>query len=118
MDVWPVGLSTGSFCQESILGCVKTIKSGGFDLIESIYEEAFSISQNPRSDFYANAIRNFRELPCDDAKSLSPLTACQSRRGLAGAAEASLNESAFQRRFYYGNPAKNYQILERQENRV
>jgi hypothetical protein len=47
-------------------------------------QPAFSISQNPRSDSYANAIRNFRELPCDDAKSLSPLTACQSRRGFGG----------------------------------
>jgi sugar phosphate isomerase/epimerase len=34
MDVWPVGLSTGCFHQQSILTCLKAIKLGGFDLIE------------------------------------------------------------------------------------
>ena len=34
MDVWPVGLSTGCFYQQSILTCLNAIKQGGFDLIE------------------------------------------------------------------------------------
>ena len=34
MDVWPAGLSTGCFYQQSILSCLETIKNGGFNSIE------------------------------------------------------------------------------------
>ncbi|MCX5771737.1 MAG: sugar phosphate isomerase/epimerase [Candidatus Hydrogenedentes bacterium] len=34
MSDWPVGLSTGSFYQTSILDCLETIRNGGFSMIE------------------------------------------------------------------------------------
>ena len=34
MDVWPAGLSTGCFYQQSILSCLETIENGGFNSIE------------------------------------------------------------------------------------
>lgn len=34
MTSWPVGLSTGCFWNRSILGCLETIRSNGFDMIE------------------------------------------------------------------------------------
>jgi len=34
MSDWPVGLSTGCFCQHSIFDCLETISRGGFNIIE------------------------------------------------------------------------------------
>jgi sugar phosphate isomerase/epimerase len=34
MSDWPVGLSTGCFCQDSIFDCLETISRGGFNIIE------------------------------------------------------------------------------------
>lgn len=34
MNSWPIGLSTGCFCHESILDCLEAIRESGFSLIE------------------------------------------------------------------------------------
>ena len=34
MNDWPVGLSTGSFYQESIFDCLESIRNSGFSMIE------------------------------------------------------------------------------------
>ncbi len=34
MSDWPVGLSTGSFYQTSILDCLEMIRNGGFTMLE------------------------------------------------------------------------------------
>jgi sugar phosphate isomerase/epimerase len=125
MSDWPVGLSTGCFCQDSIFDCLETISRGGFNIIEIC---SFPAHLNYHdAETVARAARRVEELgleaysfhaPFADHIDISSSDARLREQALVEIFQAAEAAAIFQVRYFVIHPGPEHWDLKEQKERL
>ena len=125
MSDWPVGLSTGCFSQQNILGCLETISKGGFNIVEIC---SFPAHLNYHdTDMVAQAARRVEELgieaysfhaPFADHIDISSGDAGIRKQALVEIFRAAEAAATFQVRYFVIHPGPEHWDLREQQERL